>query len=339
MKVFAIRDASISKERDLAWMLYYPEVREFHIEISEEVDEWEAPLLLSSFVKRGKRSLDPDASRLWAELRVIPPDRQNLGMILRDNGLEEYDPYRLLTLAGGRCAQDDCFLVSLEESRIPPSLSERLRKTIVSFIPSGSTEYRHRYSADSCAEVDLSVDINSYPEADEAAAACPAVGAEQDKAADLSEAMEEDASAAGDVPESFLLFFRDGMIRRISVCELFSAGLKGRQRERLAGYRERLAHAGLQAGGHGLRIGSSICLSAEELRTKGTALPVTPEDFQAYIQANVIDTSTAAQLLHCTRQNIQDLVKREKLRPVLSIRNTFLFLREDIFLRNCKNID
>ena len=89
MKIFAIRDASIAKDRDLGWLLYYPVSDEYHIEICDGVDEWEAPLLISSFVKRGKKSLDPESSRLWAELRIIPPDRQNLGMILRANGLSE----------------------------------------------------------------------------------------------------------------------------------------------------------------------------------------------------------------------------------------------------------
>ena len=51
MKAFAIRDASIQKERDLAWLLYDPDSMCFTIEICEDVDEWEAPLILSSFVK------------------------------------------------------------------------------------------------------------------------------------------------------------------------------------------------------------------------------------------------------------------------------------------------
>ena len=136
MKIFAIRDASIAKDRDLAWLLYYPAADEFHIEICDGVDEWEAPLLISSFVKRGKKSMDSDSSRLWAELRIIPPDRQNLGMILRDNGLDSYDPFRLLVLAGGRCAQDDCFLVPLREDNMPKELEKRLQRTIQSFLPS-----------------------------------------------------------------------------------------------------------------------------------------------------------------------------------------------------------
>ncbi|HAL59616.1 MAG TPA: hypothetical protein DCP64_09560, partial [Sarcina sp.] len=135
MKIFAIRDASIAKDRDLGWLLYYPVSDEYHIEICDGVDEWEAPLLISSFVKRGKKSLDPGSSRLWAELRIIPPDRQNLGMILRANGLREYDPFRLLVLAEGRCAQDDCFLVPLKEGSLPAELSRRLQQTILSCIP------------------------------------------------------------------------------------------------------------------------------------------------------------------------------------------------------------
>ena len=145
MKIFAIRDASIAKDRDLAWLLYYPAADEFHIEICDGVDEWEAPLLISSFVKRGKKSMDSDSSRLWAELRIIPPDRQNLGMILRDNGLDSYDSFRLLVLAGGRCAQDDCFLVPLREDNMPKELEKRLQRTILSFLPS-----QNNIKTDSC---------------------------------------------------------------------------------------------------------------------------------------------------------------------------------------------
>ncbi|HAL59615.1 MAG: helix-turn-helix domain-containing protein [Sarcina sp.] len=60
-------------------------------------------------------------------------------------------------------------------------------------------------------------------------------------------------------------------------------------------------------------------------------MPVTNRDFYTYIQDNIIDTSTAASLLRCSRQNILDLVKRGKLKPVLTLKNNYLFLREEIF--------
>ena len=277
MKIFAIRDASLSKERDLAWLLYYPAADEFHIEICDGVDEWDAPLLISSFVRRGKRSLDPDSSRLWAELRIIPPDRQNLGMILRDNGLDSYDPFRLLVLARGRCAQDDCFLVPLREHQLPEELEKRMHKTLVSFLPAHPTP---------------------RPE-----------------------------TGSGE----YLFFFRDGMIRRIADSDLCAgSGLQQKQLERLSLYRNSISQLSVTAGGHGIRASEGTFLSSEDLREKGRLLPLTQEDFLSYIQRNVIDTATAAELLHCTRQNIQDLVRRGKLHPVQTLKNNFLFLKEDI---------
>ena len=79
-----------------------------------------------------------------------------------------------------------------------------------------------------------------------------------------------------------------------------------------------------------MRLGEKVFLSADELRKKGMLLPLTKGDFRSYIESNVIDTATAAELLHCTRQNIQDLVRRGKLHPVLTLKNNFLFLRDDI---------
>ena len=135
MRAYAIRDASIDKSRDLAWLLYYEREDTFHIEISEDVDEWDAPLILSSFVKRGVRALDPYWSRVWVEQRIIPRDRQNLGMILKENGLHEYDTHRLLVLSDGRCAQDECFITPLRTGAFPQELSRRLAGTLSCIVP------------------------------------------------------------------------------------------------------------------------------------------------------------------------------------------------------------
>ena len=88
---------------------------------------------------------------------------------------------------------------------------------------------------------------------------------------------------------------------------------------------------------------------------KGRVMPVEPQDFTEksalYLPemaqyswlvnlpkdiktANIIaengqqiDTAGAAELMGCTRQNIQDLVRRGRMRPVITFRNNFLFLR------------
>ena len=274
MKAYAIRDASIDKERDLAWLLYYEEERAFHIEICDDVDEWDVPLILSSFVRRGKRALDPYWSRMWVEQRIVPPDRQNLGMILKENGLQEYDEHKLLVLADGRCAQDECFIKPLKAGSLPPELVRRLGLTL------------------SCV---------------------------------LAR------------PDHTLLFFRDGLITGITdsalsdpaVWEPFHSSRESLSR-RLELYRERLSALTLQPGGHGVILGEDRYLSADTLRERSTALPVTTQDFKAYIRQELIDTASAAALMGCTRQNIQDLVRRGKLRPVVKLTNNFLFLRSEL---------
>lgn len=45
------------------------------------------PFLFSSFVERGERAIGPAWARRWVAERVVPPGRQNLGEVLRANGL------------------------------------------------------------------------------------------------------------------------------------------------------------------------------------------------------------------------------------------------------------
>ena len=54
MKIFAIRDESATQQSDLAYLLYYEVEKRFYIELPENADPWETPLLLSSFIKKGE---------------------------------------------------------------------------------------------------------------------------------------------------------------------------------------------------------------------------------------------------------------------------------------------
>lgn len=130
MKIFAVRDESAETQKDLAYLLYYEIEKRFFIELPDNADLWETPLLLDSFVKRGEKTVNSYWSRIWVEQRIIPPDRQNLGEILRDNGLKEYDEYELLMLAMGRCAQDNYYLVPLTENDLPRNILKRFETLI-----------------------------------------------------------------------------------------------------------------------------------------------------------------------------------------------------------------
>ena len=135
MKIFAIRDESAEIQKDLAYLLYYEMEKRFYIELPDDADPWETPLLLDSFARKGEKTVNSYWSQLWVQQRIIPTDRQNLGEILRDNGLKEYDEFDLLMLAMGRCAQDDYYLVPLEENDLPKEIIKRFSTKIEDVLP------------------------------------------------------------------------------------------------------------------------------------------------------------------------------------------------------------
>lgn len=112
------------------YLFYYEKSDAYTIELSSDLTEEDAPIFFEGFIRRGIYTVDQKFSRRWVESRVVPRDRQNLGAILKDNGLKEYDTFRLLMLAEGRCAQDDCAVFPVKGSRLPEWLTERRRRTL-----------------------------------------------------------------------------------------------------------------------------------------------------------------------------------------------------------------
>lgn len=165
MKIFAIKSDSTG-EKVLGYLLYYEKADRFYIELPDEADEWDTPLLLSSFVKRGKRTVNSYWSRAWVQQRIIPPDRQNIGGILKDNGLETYDEFALLTLAEGRCAQDDCYIEPIEEHNLPKEITDRFMIRVEEVVPLDGTQllvFFRNGEARKCEMVQLCTDRRFAP--------------------------------------------------------------------------------------------------------------------------------------------------------------------------------
>ena len=113
MKSLAIRDSAAEIQKDLAYLLY--DGQDFTIELPEEADPWELPLLLSSACQKGMRHIEADWARAWVQQRIIPPNRHNIQQILRRYGLRQYNEFQLLMLNQGRCTQDSYYLVPVKE--------------------------------------------------------------------------------------------------------------------------------------------------------------------------------------------------------------------------------
>lgn len=262
MKIFAVRDANDTTEKDLAYLLYYEREKVFYIELPEDADFWNTPLLLSSFAKRNIRTINPYYSKLWVQQRIIPSDRQNLGQILKDNGLKEYDEYELLMLANGRCEQDDYYL-----SPVVGAYLERFEK-------------RYRYKV-------------------------------------------EDVIPLND--GMLLVFFRDGSMKKCDAKESLGERYQG-----IWNNSELFRKVSVQVGGYGVTWGEICFIPDEQLYTSGLDVPLSLEDFGSFVKNRVVSTKEATDLLDCSRQNIDDLVRRKKLEPLKVDAKNKLFYKKDI---------
>lgn len=59
----------------------------------------------------------------------------------------------------------------------------------------------------------------------------------------------------------------------------------------------------------------------------------TDEEIKQFISENIISTGEAAEILGCTRQYINQLVKENKLIPIKKINYITLFLKSDVEAR------
>ncbi len=269
MKIFAVRDESAKIQKDLAWLLYYETEKRFYIELPEEAEEWETPLILSSFVKKGEKTVNSYWSRVWVQQRIVPPDRQNIGQILKDNGLKEYDEFELLLLSMGRCAQDDYCLFPIKEQELPAQIQGRFEKRIEDVISLGHN--------------------------------------------------------------TLLVFFRNGMVRR---CDLTDWLEKHDRFSILLKRNDLFDSVRIETGGHGVSWDENMGIPDYILYQCGDRVPLGMEDFRAFAAQRIINTSEAAQILGCSRQNINDLIKRGKLRPVKATPRSTLLLKSEVLKRN-----
>lgn len=269
MKIFAIRDESAVNQIDLAYLLYYELEKRFYIELPENADPWETPLLLSTFVKKGETSINSYWSKIWVQQRIVPTDRQNLGQVLKDNNLKEYDEFGLLMLTMGRCAQDDYYLVPIEETKLPEQIRQRFEKLIEDVVP-----------------------LNNF---------------------------------------ALLVFFRDGSVKKCSIMERYeyapSFGVLFRNEDFFYAIN-------IQPGGHGIEWDVNLSISAATLYRIGKKVPLTVSDFQNFVVHRVVNVAEAAEILGCSRQNIDYLTKTGKLHPIKSSGKNTLYLKSEVLKRN-----
>lgn len=134
MKIYKIVDEFMGTV-PIAYLCYYEKSRSFSIEISPEVSANDLPIFFAGFASGNVMSIDLEWSKRWVKERIVPEDRQNLGSILRDNKIKDYDLMKLLETARGRSSQDDCAILPADPETMPLWFAERQSRKVRSVFP------------------------------------------------------------------------------------------------------------------------------------------------------------------------------------------------------------
>ena len=89
----------------------------------------------------------------------------------------------------------------------------------------------------------------------------------------------------------------------------------------------------VEPGGYGISWTPELDASEGELWENGETLALTANDLSTFVRYNIINTIEVAEMLKCSRQNIEDLVRRKKLKPIKSFPKGYLFLKSDAVRR------
>lgn len=101
---------------DKVWAIldYNTEEKMFELHIQRDPNIMQAPITIWAYANAGMWDLTPEQSLKWVRMRLIPPNRANIGQILAGFGMKEYDEFEMLYKLHGECSQDDMYIEEVE---------------------------------------------------------------------------------------------------------------------------------------------------------------------------------------------------------------------------------
>lgn len=262
MKICSIYNEYDKTKQAVAYLFYYEKKERFYIEISDDAQFENLPMMLALFLKQGIYSIDSFWSKKWVCSRIIPTDRQNLGQILKANNMRYYDEYKLLIKSKGMCSHDDFCLEEISIDTVKGNVLQNLSFKGI-----------------------------------------------KDVLADM---------------EEIIIFYNDNITRKYSISQLTD-------RPEYQNYiRSHLNEYEIMPGGYEINWNDIVCIHIDKLRTVGEQINISFKYFEQFAKKNVVNTAEACEILNCSRQNIEDSVKRNKLKPVQESAKNKMFLKADI---------
>lgn len=116
MRKFLIKEDNglPSEHKEYAMLFYDEDTDQYHISIPQSVNPNDLPAIPGILARKGIREIDDKWARRFVKERVVPPSRQNIGMILREVGMSYYSEFPLLVYTSGRCCMDDFFIEEID---------------------------------------------------------------------------------------------------------------------------------------------------------------------------------------------------------------------------------
>lgn len=155
MRVYAIKDEEL-ENRIIGYLFCYEKAREGIIELCSDLNEWDAPILFEHLVREGIYTVPRNITMLWIRERVIPSGRQNIGLILKNAKLTEYDELALLAISKGRCSQDECYIEEISIEEISEEIAKRRNNNILGCFISSDMQLMCTSKDDTVRKLDIS---------------------------------------------------------------------------------------------------------------------------------------------------------------------------------------
>ena len=162
MKSYAIYDEELERVSAIGYLFYYEKAESFIIELCEDLDEWDAPLLFQGLVRKDIYTVSRDISLMWVKERVIPSGRQNIGSILKNHKMKRYSEMAFLNLSKGRSSQDNCYIEEISETEIPEYIRDRMRKNVWECFPTEDKQLVCMFKDNTVRKVDLTRLADKY---------------------------------------------------------------------------------------------------------------------------------------------------------------------------------
>lgn len=249
-----------NNNKSFGCLYYFQKQDAYFIEIFDDISVFEAPFILDKFISEGKYTLDSYHARMWVEQRIVPPDRQNITMILKNHNLDNYDGFELLLAGKGRCAQDELRIVKV--NNIDSSITKRQEHKI------------------------------------------------------------KDAFYYKD--KMFIIIFNNG---QIGCCNISKLKLSTRL-DAFLKVKNNITDFEILPSGFGLTFGNNLDIMYNELYNIKEDITLNEDILRVICKNCVINSTEAAEIADCSRQNINKLTKNKTL--LLLKENDNLVLKADV---------